>query len=341
MAKCSDESMKKKTSPKNSRKPAAPKRKEKAKFNLKKTVVVGLTVVVLLLVAALYNPFSKPSFNGERAFEYLKMQCDFGPRNPGSEGHLKCGDFLAGELGKFADKVWEQKFDYRDKQDTARVYQGRNLVASFNVKPRKNYRVLLCAHWDTRPYADKDVDPAKRRSPVPGANDGASGVAALLEMAQILHDSKPNFGVDIVFFDLEDLGDYNASLFPDSLNPFCIGSEYFVSHISDYRPQYGILLDMIGDKELVIRKEGYSQANASGVVGKVWKAAREVGASAFVNETGETLHDDHLAFLKKGIPVVDLIDFDYPYWHTTEDTPDKCSAESLQQVGDVLVELLY
>lgn len=304
-------------------------------------LVGGLLVVVLGFIAALYNPFSKPSFNSERAFEYLKMQCDFGPRSPGSEGHQQCGDFLAQELEKFADKVWEQKFEYRDKQDTARVYQARNLVASFNLKPRKNYRVLLCAHWDTRPSADKDPDPAKRRSPVPGANDGASGVAVLLEMAQILHASKPDFGVDIVLFDLEDLGAYNASLFPDSLNQFCIGSEYFVSHMPDYRPKYGILLDMIGDKELVIKKEGYSQTNAAGVVGKVWKAARDAGAAAFADDVGEALHDDHLAFLKKGIPVINLIDFDYPYWHTTADTPDKCSVESLQQVGDVLVELLY
>lgn len=300
-----------------------------------------MLVIILGLIAAILYPSSKPSFNGERAFEYLKMQCDFGPRSPGSEGHQQCGDFLAQELEKFADKVWEQKFEYRDKQDTARVYQGRNLVASFNVKPQKNYRVLLCAHWDTRPYADKDPDPTKRRSPVPGANDGASGVAVLLEMAQILHHSKPDFGVDIVLFDLEDLGAYNASLFPDSLNQFCIGSEYFVSHMPDYRPRYGILLDMIGDRELVIKKEGYSQANAAGVVGKVWKAAREVGAAAFVNEAGAALHDDHLAFLQKGIPVINLIDFDYPYWHTTEDTPDKCSVESVQQVGDVLVEVLY
>jgi glutaminyl-peptide cyclotransferase len=333
--------MKKKPVRKNSPKPAPPKSKKKVKPGIKKILVVGLLVIIMGLIAAILYPSSKPSFNGERAFEYLKLQCNFGPRSPGSEGHQLCGDFLAQELEKFADKVWEQKFEYRDKQDTAQVYQGRNLVASFNLKPRKNYRVLLCAHWDTRPYADKDPDPAKHRSPVPGANDGASGVAVLLEMARILHDSKPDFGVDIVFFDLEDLGAYNASLFPDSLNQFCIGSDYFVSHMPDYRPKYGILLDMIGDRDLVIKKEGYSQTYAAGVVGKVWQAAQEVGAVAFVDEMGEALHDDHLAFLRKGIPVIDLIDFDYPYWHTAGDTPDKCSAESLQQVGDVLVEVLF
>lgn len=293
------------------------------------------------MIANIFYSSPKPSFSGERAFRYLKMQCDFGPRAPGSEGHQKCGDFLVEELKKYADSVWEQAFDYTDREDTSRVYRGRNIIASFNLKPPNNYRVLLCAHWDTRPYADKDADPANRRLPVPGANDGASGVAALLEMARILKQHPLDFGVDIILFDLEDLGAYNASLYPDSLNQFCIGSEHFAGSQPEYRPRYGILLDMVGDKSLIIKKEGYSVANAGSVVNKVWAAARKTGASAFVEEEGELLQDDHVPFLKRGIPVIDLIDFDYPYWHTIQDTPDKCSAESLQQVGDVLVEVLY
>ena len=295
-----------------------------------------------VLVAFIVNyVFSKPAFDGNRAFTYLQAQCEFGSRAPGSEGHRQCGDFLVRELQKYADKVWEQKFNYRDKEGTSAVYEGRNIVASFNVTPKENYRVLLCAHWDTRPVADKDPVPAKRSLPVLGANDGASGVAVLLEMARILKENPPDFGVDIVLFDLEDMGSYNASAYPDLLNQFCIGSEYFAANSKTYRPRYGILLDMVGDQNLAIKKEGYSWSNARDVVEKVCSAADKTGASAVVEEIGEPLHDDHIAFLQRGIKVIDLIDFDYPYWHTTEDTPDKCSAESLQQVGDVLVEVIY
>lgn len=301
----------------------------------------GILIAALLGIFAWKYFFAKPVFDGQRAFAYLQQQCDFGPRTPGSEAHRRCGDFLAAELGKFADKVWEQQFDYRDKKDTSRVYRGRNIVASFNLKPAKGFRVMLCAHWDTRPWADKDPDPASHLLPVPGANDGASGVAALLEMARILHSRWPDFGVDIVLFDLEDLGDYNAEAFPDSLNPFCIGSEHFAASRRDYRPRYGILLDMVGDKDLVIKKEAISRAQAPQLVERVWAAARRARASAFVDETGVALQDDHVPFLKRGIPVIVLVDFDYPYWHTVSDTPDKCSAESLQQVGDVLVEMIY
>jgi hypothetical protein len=333
--------MKQNKSPKNPKKTIAPKQKRQSK-RLNKLVLISafLGAAVLLTFALLYL-FSKPSFDGNKAFAYLQAQCEFGPRNPGSRGHQQCGDFLVRELQKFSDKVWEQTFEYADKEDTPQIYRGRNIVASFNLTPQKNYRVLLCAHWDTRPFADKDPDSGKHDLPVPGANDGASGVAVLLEMARILNGHQPDFGVDIILFDLEDMGAYNASAYPDSLNQFCIGSEYFAARNQTYRPRYGILLDMVGDKNLIIKKEGFSWSNAPNIVEKVWAAAEKVGAAAFVDEIADPLQDDHVAFLKKGIKVIDLIDFDYPYWHTAEDTPDKCSAESLRQVGDVLVEIIY
>lgn len=320
-----------------------PARKGKQQFRLLNKVVLisGFLITALLAMFVIVYVVSRPSFEGDRAFAYLQAQCDFGPRNPGSIGHQQCGDFLIRELQKYGDKVWEQTFDYRDKENTSTVYRGRNIIASFNLNPQKNYRVLLCAHWDTRPYADQDPDPGKRFMPVPGANDGASGVAVLLEMAQILKEHPPDFGVDIILFDLEDMGAYNASAHPDSLNQFCIGSGYFADHGQTYRPRYGILLDMVGKKNLQIKKEGFSWSNARNIVEKVWGVAERVKATAFVDEIGEPLHDDHIAFLKKGIRVIDLIDFDYPHWHTTEDTPDKCSPKSLQQVGDVLVEMIY
>jgi hypothetical protein len=301
-----------------------------------------LTAGIILLAMVLYFTYpTTPRFDGQAAFQHLKQQCDFGARVPGSEAHRQCGDYLTEILQQTADKVQTQRFEFRDRKDSSRVHQGRNIIASFNLQPKKQYRILLCAHWDSRPFADQEADSLLRLQPVPGANDGASGVAVLLEMARILRQYPPDFGVDIVLFDLEDIGDNGAGLTGDTLNPFCIGSQYFVEHAGDYHPRYGILLDMVGDKSLTIKREGYSQANAPVVMNKIWRAAREVGATAFVDEPGEAIIDDHIPFLQKGIAVVDLIDFDYPYWHTTADTPDKCSPESLQQVGDVLVKLLY
>jgi hypothetical protein len=301
--------------------------------------IAGFVFLASLVLYLTYPTY--PQFDGLKAYQYLEEQCAFGPRVPGNNAHQRCGDYLTELLKQSADKVQTQWFEYRDRKDSTRVFRGRNIIASYNLQPKKKYRVLLCAHWDSRPFADQEKDAALRSQPVLGANDGASGVAVLLEMARIFRQYPLEFGVDIVLFDLEDIGDIGAGLNGDTLNPFCIGSQYFVENAGNYQPQYGILLDMIGDKSLTIKREGYSQANAPVVMNKIWRAAREVGARAFVDEPGEALIDDHIPFLQKGIPVVDLIDFDYAYWHTVADTPDKCSPKSLQQVGDVLIKLLY
>lgn len=302
---------------------------------------IGILLAATVAAAAWLLGSAPPEFDGHRAFQLLARQCEFGPRVPGSTAHRECGDFLVAELKKYADRVQEQHFEYTDRHAPVRTYQGRNIVAAFNLTPEKGYRILLCAHWDSRPFADNDPLPANRNQPVPGANDGASGVAVLLEMARILHSNPLPYGVDLVLFDLEDLGDHGAGLESDTLNPFCLGSQYFVANAGDYRPAWGILLDMVGDRDLTIPKEGYSRARAGFLVDRIWKAARRARAGAFVNRVGNAILDDHVPFLQKNIQVVDLIDFDYPYWHTVEDTPDKCSAKSLQQVGDVLVRLLY
>ena len=306
-------------------------------------ILAGITGIAILLVALFLWQFwaSAPVFDGENAFRHIEKQCAFGARVPGSSAHQQCGDFLVDEFGKYADRVQQQPFTHRDRRDTATVFAGRNIIASFNLQPERGYRIMLAAHWDSRPFADKDPDSSLHNQPVPGANDGASGVAVLLEIARILHAQPLDFGVDIVLFDLEDIGDYGAALDSDSLNGFCLGSQYFAETMDSYRPKYGVLLDMIGDADLRIPREGYSQSNAGNVMQMIWQAAKAVNATAFVDEIGESVVDDHVPFLQRGIRVIDLIDFDYPYWHTTADTPDKCSAQSLQQVGDVLVHLLY
>jgi hypothetical protein len=326
---------------KKSRKKSPAHNKVKAAPNNQRKWLWLIAGVIVLAVAIYFAYPTTPRFDGQAAFRHLEKQCSFGARVPGSEAHQQCGDYLTEILEQTADKVQTQQFEFRDRKDSTRVHRGRNIIASFNLQPKNQYRILLCAHWDSRPFADQETDSVLRSQPVPGANDGASGVAVLLEMARILRQHPLEFGVDIVLFDLEDIGDAGAGLTGDTLNPFCIGSQYFVEHAGNYRPRYGILLDMVGDKSLTIKREGYSQTKAPVVMNKIWRAAREVGATAFVDEPGEAIIDDHIPFLQKGVPVVDLIDFDYPYWHTTADTPDKCRPESLQQVGDVLVKLLY
>lgn len=205
---------------------------------------------VFITILTMLNSCSKPPFNGKSAMEYLEKQCSFGPRNPNSEGHRKCLEYLTAELKKYCDRVDHQNFTYTDKRDSSIKLNGTNIIASINLQPKSKKRVLLCAHWDTRPWADKDPDSVNHDKPILGANDGASGVAVLLEIAKIIKANPLDIGVDIILWDLEDYGEHNAELFPDSLNPYCIGSDYFAKNNKSYWPTYGILLDMVGDKNL-------------------------------------------------------------------------------------------
>jgi glutaminyl-peptide cyclotransferase len=303
--------------------------------------IVAVIIAVIILFIILKTP--KPVFDGSRAFKELVKQVEFGPRVTGTNGYEKTKEYLTAELKKYADQVSEQSFDFKDAHDSSKIYKGVNIVASFNLSENVSKRILLCAHWDSRPFADNDPDIAKRKQPVPAANDGASGVAVLVEMARLFAGSKPKVGVDIVFFDLEDIGEEpDSGKVKSPKNPFGIGSEMFVKNNAGYYPEYGILLDMVGDKELRIPKEAYSVNRAGNVVDKVWQAAAAVGAKAFVNEQAGGVMDDHIAFLKKSIPVIDLIQQPFPRtWHTTNDLPEHCSSASLQQVGNVLVEVIY
>ncbi len=291
-------------------------------------------VGVLFLVGLVYGCglSSPPTFDGKEAFDYLTEQCEIGPRNPGSEGHRRCKKYLLDKLGGYTNLVKRQEFVYQDTSQDTRL-ELTNIIASFY--PEKRQRVLLCAHWDTRPFADKDPDVSLREEPISGANDGASGVAVLLEMAELFSQKRPKWGVDIILFDGEDYGP------EDELDKFCLGSKYFAENRGEYRPQFGILLDLIGDKDLNIYKEGHSVRYAKETVDLVWGAARRVQVGCFHDSTKYFIYDDHIPLLQAGIPCIDLIDFDYPYWHTTQDTPDKCSPESLQKIGEVLIEILY
>ncbi|NNF56646.1 MAG: M28 family peptidase [Rhodothermaceae bacterium] len=285
-----------------------------------------------------------PAFDGNHALALIEEQVALGPRAPGTETHDLFPEWLRTRLAPYADAINLQPFTHRDAHDSTQVWNGTNVVASFNLQPEGGQRILLAAHWDTRRFADQDPDTTRRTEPVPGANDGASGVAVLLELARILDAHPLDIGVDLIFFDLEDLGDDRA---PDAdstapFNPFALGSQAFVDANPNYRPQYGILLDMVCDADLRIPQEAYSRINAPNVMERVWAAAERVGATAFLDEPGGPVVDDHIAFLQNGVPMIDLIHYPFPAtWHTTNDVPAACSAASLQQVGEVLVEVLY
>ena len=278
-----------------------------------------------------------PAFDGQSAFNFLTAQTDLGPRNPGSKGHAACLAYLRDELGKYAAAVTVQNFsgsDYKGKQ-----YPLTNVVSSFNLQATD--RILLSAHWDTRPWADEDPNPSKRNTPVPGANDGASGVAVLLEVARILKLHPPPIGVDIVLFDGEDMGKSG------SLDTWCLGSKHFArTKAPGFNPRFAINIDMIGDKQLSIPREQQSDEYAPDVMNLIYSTARRLNLHQFADTPGRPTYDDHIPLNEAGIRAVDLIDFEYPdasnrYWHTTEDTPDKCSAESLEAVGTVLLHIVY
>jgi len=278
------------------------------------------------------SPIRTPVFDKERAFRSLTSQTDFGPRVPGTAAHEKCLAFLRRELQAEADTVRVQPFTHVGYEGTPLAMT--NVIASFN--PSSSDRILLIAHWDSRGRADEDPDPAKQGLPVPGANDGASGVAVLLEIARAFKAQPPPVGVDMLFTDGEDFGKES------DFDNYFLGARHFAKHLPPgYAPAFGILLDMVGDKDLEIMKEPYSVEYAPDVVELVWAAARDAGVYQFTENTQRHVLDDHIPLNEAGIKTIDLIDFEYPYWHTTADTPDKCSPESLEAVGNVLLHLLY
>jgi hypothetical protein len=282
-------------------------------------------------------PAPVPDFDGAAAFRYLTTQVDFGPRVSGSKAHDLCRDYLVGELGKSAEAVNLQPFTITGYDGATLKYS--NIIASFNLKATT--RILLLAHWDSRPWADEEADTSLHSRPIPGANDGASGVAILLEIARHLKSDPPPVGVDILLTDGEDYGRHKDP------GGFLHGARYFATHLPPgYRPAFGILLDMVGDARLTLMREQNSMAFAPDIVDLVWGTARRLGYAQFLDARQGSVTDDHLPLNAAGIRTIDLIDFDFPdesnrYWHTLSDTPDKCSPESLEAVGTVLLSVVY
>jgi len=275
------------------------------------------------------------TFDANRAFADLQKQVDFGPRVPNTDGHRKTRDFLMAELGKHADRVTRQDFPQTFRGTT---YQMSNIIGVINPSGKK--KLMLCAHWDTRPMADEDPTPANRTKPIPGANDGASGVAVLLEVARVLKAKKPKIQVLITFFDGEDF-----ALAPNDSSNMFLGSKYFAQHMGQFRPDEAILIDMIGDSHLGVNRDRNSVVAAPSLYQRVLTAADALGYANFFDQGEKTVSDDHIPLIQAGVKAIDLIDFDYPdetnrFWHTLQDTPDKCSPHSLKIIGETLLKVV-
>jgi len=293
-----------------------------------------------------------PSFDADSAYHFVQKQVDFGPRVPNTKEHDECADYLADKLRGYGAKVIVQEGSVTAFDGT--LLGMKNIIGQFS--PEKNKRILLCAHWDTRPWADKDSLEANWHTPIDGANDGASGVGVLLEVARLIQTKSPNYGIDIIFFDDEDYGTPNFSDIDGGYDSWCLGSQYWSKHphVAGYQARFGILLDMVGEKGAEFPKEGVSMYFASNIVRQVWKNAKKLGHSGFFisNEIGETV-DDHL-FINQilGIPTIDIVQYDPGhgfnnpggyghYHHTLEDNMSTISKETLNAVGETVLYTIY
>jgi Zn-dependent M28 family amino/carboxypeptidase len=317
--------------------------------------VLLCTIFALAACAQIKDRFSGPKtdFNGDSALSYAKQQLAFGPRTPGTAAHDSAGDWIVAQMKRRTDSVTVQSWVQTTANGTKLPL--KNILARFN--PAATSRVLYLTHWDTRPTADEDPNFGNKARPILGANDGASGVGLLIALADVFKQTPPNFGVDLLFVDGEDWGSFNADStgrYPDAL----FGSQYFADHppSPDYKPLFGVLFDMIGDKDLQLYQEGNSLQNAPEVVSRVWRTAADLGYGAYFRDQPMTaVIDDHVPLEQKGMHVIDVIDLQYGvlppnagpndlpnpnYHHTLEDPIDKISAKSLQIVGDVAVTLV-
>jgi hypothetical protein len=288
-----------------------------------------------------------PDFNPDSAYLFIEKQVAFGPRVPGTKAHSECAEYLTQKLKCYTPNVIVQNgkaYAFNDK-----VLPIKNIIASF--QPEKQNRILLCAHWDSRPFADHDPDEKNHETPIAGANDGASGVGVLLEIARQLKESKTQLGIDIIFFDVEDYGKPQG-VQSRREDTWALGSQYWSKnpHVVNYRARYGILLDMVGAKDATFTKEGISMYFAPDIVKKVWDIAHELGYQKyFLNKrTAEILDDHYYVNLIRNIPTIDIIHHDpntstgfFEHWHTVNDDMSNINKETLKVVGHTVLTVIY
>lgn len=285
------------------------------KFSLPVIIIVIIGIAIFWVRS---NDKTSRVFDAQRAYNDVKYQADLGPRTMGSDAHEKVAEWINSVLEKSSWQVETQ----------AAIVSGQSIKNIIAKRGSGTPWVILSSHYDSRSVADQDPDPTKRNQAVPGADDGASTVAILLEMARVI-PANLDKQVWLVFFDDEDNGNSSGA-------GWSIGATYFVSQLQG-KPDSVVILDMLGDKNLNIYMENNSDQELNK---QIWAVAKELGYSQFIPSYKYTIIDDHLPFIKAGIPAVDIIDIDYPYWHTTQDTLDKISAESLKAVGDTMLTWL-
>ncbi|MDO5523943.1 MAG: M28 family peptidase [Bacteroidia bacterium] len=288
-----------------------------------------------------------PDFNADSAYNFAEKQVSFGPRVPGTAAHKACGDYLSAKLKEFGAEVIEQKANVTHYN--GRNMEIRNIIGSY--QPEKEKRVLLFAHWDSRPFADEEPDAERQNSPIAGADDGASGVGVLLEIGRQLQQRATEVGIDIIFFDLEDWGQphFDKNVVPG--NWWCVGSRYWSEnpHVHGYKATFGILLDMVGAANATFLREGYSLQHASNVVSKIWSMASEMGyGKFFIQRNGSYITDDHVPIIENmRIPCVNIINLKdsnhgfASHWHTHNDDMRNISKETLHAAGQTVMEVIY
>ncbi len=283
-----------------------------------------------------------PEFNADSAYYFVEKQLSFGPRTPGSQAHQNCLNYLESTLKRFTPEVEIQHF--KTRLFNGEIIDGKNIIASF--QPEKKNRILLCAHWDSRPFADQDEDPSNHDKPLQGANDGASGVGVLVEIARHLSEHNSSAGIDIVLFDVEDSGTYGNN------DSWALGSQYWSKnpHKINYRARFGILLDMVGATDPIFTKEETSMRYAPGVMDKVWKTAARLGYADYFRPTRSGgILDDHVAINQNlNIPTIDIIHYDdanstgfFEHWHTTGDNLSVIDPISLGIVGRTVMTVIF
>lgn len=292
-------------------------------------------------------PVAVPVFSADSAYDFVEQQVNFGPRVPNTDAHKACADYLVSTLKSYGADVMEQKVKLRAFNGD--ILDANNIIASY--KPEAKQRILLFAHWDTRPWSDHDPDPANYNKPVLGANDGASGVGVLLEIARNIGISSPLMGVDIVFFDAEDYG-APENFTGNAENSWCLGSQHWAKspHVNSYTARFGILLDMVGSPDATFYRDQISEHYAANVVSKVWDKASNLGFEKyFINKPGGAITDDHLYVNQiAGIPSIDIIHYNPnnqhgfgDYWHTVNDDMENIDKQTLFAVGTTVMQVIY
>ena len=284
-----------------------------------------------------------PAFDADSALAFTKAQVDFGSRIPSTKAHEQCADYLVAKLKSYGAEVFVQK----GKVSTfdGKSHELKNIIAAFHIGQTK--RILITAHWDSRPFSDQDSDENMRNQPFEAANDGASGVAVILEMARQIQQQQPDVGVDFVLWDIEDYGKSNDSSPNEST--WCLGSQYWVRNppVTGYSPMYAINLDMVGGSNAQFTQDAVSRKYAPEVIAKVWKTAEEIGyGNYFINVPSGSIIDDHFWINQAGIKAIDIIHFSdnggfYPYWHTQLDNLNNINKNTLKAVGQTVLETIY